>query len=141
MAKSKSDNPVIGTVVCTGIDCEEQATVHQFSKGTREGELYLRCTECGPDMRKKNKLQNYISKNADFREGYEHLSTADKVPEVQQDDELETEAAEVEECDLVPAEENSENTQKTKSKTGLIIAGVGLSVATVIGVFWGVKPK
>jgi len=140
MSNRKGDNKIAGTVKCTGQGCDATATVLFFKEGTtREGEMYLSCSECGPDMRKKHYLQDYICENANFREEYSHLSTKaevdiDPVPETEPAESVAPEEIETEEIEVLPPEETK------KSKKGWIALGVGVLFVGV-GVVLGVKPK
>lgn len=129
MAKTESKNPVIGTVACSDSECNEIATVHQVNSGTRKGQLYLRCTECGCDQRKSKSLQKHITENADFREGHEHLSVKHQVQETEPNEELETEATESEE---LPPEETK------KMKPGFLV-GAALTGFGIVGIIMGIK--
>lgn len=125
MAKTAGGNPVIGTVVCSDIECTEQATVHQVASGTRKGQLYLRCPECGCDQRKAKSLQKHIRTKADFREGFEHLAESgtgtenEDIPEDEKTD--------------IPEDEPAE---QPKGKHGLL-AVVGVAVVSVVGLAVG----
>jgi len=129
MAKTKGGNPVIGSVACTGVDCSNEATVHRVESGSREGQLYLRCTECGPDQRKGGKLQKYITDNAIFREGFENLSTKDPIPKTEPDEQIDIDKDEVIEGELMPIDEPEKKSGAGKA-IGLLI---GLVAITVLG--------
>ncbi len=126
MAKTAGGNPVIGTVVCSDVECTEQATVHQVASGTRKGQLYLRCPECGCDQRKAKSLQKHIRTKADFREGFEHLAesgTGTENEDIQEDEKMDIPE------DETPAEQSS-------GKHGpLAVAGV--VVASLVGLALG----
>lgn len=132
MTKTAGGNPVIGTVACSDIECDQQATVHQVARGTRKGQLYLRCPECGCDQRKAKSLQKHIRTKADFREGFEHLAEtgtgSDQETEStdNQSDETTTDEAEA------PAKEGRGN--------GLL-AVAGVAVVSVVGLALGLGGK
>lgn len=125
MAKTAGGNPVIGTVVCSDVECTEQATVHQVASGTRKGQLYLRCPECGCDQRKAKSLQKHIRTKADFREGFEHLAeagTGTENEDIQEDEKTD-----------IPEDEQAE---QPRGKRGLL-AVAGVAVVSVVGLALG----
>jgi len=130
MAKTKGGNPVIGTVNCFSPGCEETASVHQIATGSREGELYTRCPECKANQSTGRPFQKYLVENADFREGYEHLSVKPEVKETEPDEIVETERTETETDEVDQVTE--------KSGSGLLGAGL-LVIGGLLAVIVGVK--
>ena len=115
------NNPVIGTVPCYNRGCTEIASVHQIQKGSREGELYTRCPECKCNQSTGRPFQKYLHEMAEFRDGYEHLSTKEVEPETDADQEPEKAAT----------DENAktEKTPAGKTKKGGIVAVIGTLAA------------
>jgi len=127
MAKTKGGNPVIGTVTCFSPGCDETASVHQIATGSREGELYTRCPECKANQSTGKPFQKYLGSNADFREGFESLSTKDQVPETEQDEETVIDEDEVLEGELMPIDEPEKKSVSGKT-IGVVIGVVALAL-------------